>query len=129
MKNLGRRSAFARLSLSSGRSIGTEQDFIEWIKSFQSAADRALIDWVCETLELDIGGYLKVHEPFMSLDELRILGLFDGFTLGAHQKSPFVGTSFGGGDRAGDCRILPYLSGGLLELQVYRLLFHILEMV
>ena len=85
-----RQATFARLSRSSGRSIETELDFVEWIEPLMYG-DRALIDWVCEALEVDTAGYLKTQKPFMSLDELRILAS-EGFTIGAHSKShPLLG--------------------------------------
>jgi len=80
-----RQTAFARLNHSFGQSIETVQNFIKWIKHMQYS-DRALIDSVCETLQVDISLYLKDHKPFMSIDELRVLAA-DGFTIGAHSKS------------------------------------------
>jgi peptidoglycan/xylan/chitin deacetylase (PgdA/CDA1 family) len=80
-----KQAAFARLNHAFGRSIKTEQDLLEWTESLKYA-DRVLIDRVCETLEVDIGGYLKTQKPFMSLDELRILAS-EGFTIGAHTRS------------------------------------------
>lgn len=55
---------------------------INWLKGL-SQEDQTLIDTICQTLEVDVEGYLNKQKPYLTSNQVTEL-LADGFTIGAH---------------------------------------------
>jgi peptidoglycan/xylan/chitin deacetylase (PgdA/CDA1 family) len=60
------------------------QSFSAWLLAHQQSAE-PLIDQICEALELDIPGYLRAHQPFLTRAQIREMQA-EGFVFGAHTR-------------------------------------------
>ncbi len=63
---------------------GGVQSAIPWLL-LRTPGDRPLLDRICRQLDIDIEGYLRMQQPFLSAGQIRSL-LEDGFTIGAHTR-------------------------------------------
>jgi peptidoglycan/xylan/chitin deacetylase (PgdA/CDA1 family) len=104
--------AFERLSKIVGKEISSRQDFIAWVKSLQPA-DQERLQATCHALEVDVVGYLKEHQPYLTSDQVCDLAS-DGFTIGAHSLSHTRLNRLSPGDVEREivesCRIVAHLS-------------------
>jgi peptidoglycan/xylan/chitin deacetylase (PgdA/CDA1 family) len=87
--------------------------FYGWLKSHQQSGE-PVIDAVCETLEIDIPGYLEVEKPY--LNRAQILEMqTEGFVFGAHSRRHAKFSTLPQEDQAAEivasCRIVAEITG------------------
>jgi peptidoglycan/xylan/chitin deacetylase (PgdA/CDA1 family) len=81
----GRKKSLRTLSTELDIVLKTSQDFEHWIKSLLHA-DEAIIDKVCEMLEIEFTAYLQEKSVFLTSNQVRIMAE-EGFTIGSHSRS------------------------------------------
>ncbi len=59
--------------------------FIPWIKALR-LPDEAAIDEVCRAQGIDIPAFLRQHQPYLTIPQIRQMHA-EGFTIGAHTKT------------------------------------------
>ncbi|NUM46109.1 MAG: polysaccharide deacetylase family protein, partial [Anaerolineales bacterium] len=60
------------------------QSFSAWLLALQQSAE-PLLDQICETLALDLPGYLRTRQPFLTRAQIREMQA-EGFIFGAHTR-------------------------------------------
>ena len=66
------------------RSVEALAAFVKWIKSL-NYRNRDTIDLLCQMLDIDVNEYLRSHQPYLTVAQIRRMAE-EGFTIGAHTR-------------------------------------------
>jgi hypothetical protein len=75
----------SRIESTIGRRFGTAELFCQWALSRRKGPEGE-IDDVCELLGVSIRNLLRVHKPYLTVEQVKQLAA-DGFTVGVHTRS------------------------------------------